>query len=102
PPSPSPRASSGRLPPHTAEAPARLKLSRACGELGRTLRLSQQFDEAGRMYDRAVLTMMAAPKELAARPEYRYELARALFASDQREPRGAAAPAGGAGARGGR
>src|SRR5207248_464429 len=91
----------GRLPPDSAEDPARLKLSRTCGELGRTLRLLQQFDEAGRMYDRAILTMMDAPKALAARPEYRYELARALFASDQRETQGSAAPPMGGGPRGG-
>src|SRR5205823_4396789 len=54
----------GRLPPDSADDPARLKLSRTCGELGRTLRLLQQFDEAGRMYDRAILTMMDAPKDL--------------------------------------
>jgi serine/threonine protein kinase len=81
-----------RLLPDAVDDPVHIKLSRACGELGRTLRLSQQSDEAGRMHDRAILTMMAAPKDLASRPEYRYELARALFASDQREPQTSAAP----------
>ena len=76
-----------------ADSPeARLKLSRTCGELGRTLRLSQQFEEAGLMYDRAIVTMTDAPKDLAGRPEYRYELARALFASDQRDPQASAQP----------
>jgi len=90
----------GRLPPDAAEDSARIKLSRTCGELGRTLRLLQRFDEAGGMYKRAILTMMDAPAELAARPEYRYELARALFASDQRDPQASTAPMGG-GPRGG-
>jgi serine/threonine protein kinase len=91
----------GRLSPDSPEDPARLKLARTCGELGRTLRLSQQFDEAGRMYDRAFLTMMDAPKDLASRPEYRYELARALFASDQRDPQASAPPPMGPGGKGG-
>ncbi|HTK77441.1 MAG TPA: serine/threonine-protein kinase, partial [Gemmataceae bacterium] len=88
-----------RLLPDSPEA--RLKLSRTCGELGRTLRLSQQFEEAGRMYDRAIVTMRDAPKELVTRPEYRYELARALFASDQRDPQASAPPAMGPGTKGG-
>src|SRR5262249_14720224 len=44
-----------------------------------------QSDEADRLYERAIRTLADAPKALADRPEYRYELARALFTAGQRD-----------------
>jgi tetratricopeptide (TPR) repeat protein len=62
----------------------RIKLARACNELGRTLASLRRFDEADRKYEQAVRTLSDAPKELADRPECRYELARAYYTLGQR------------------
>jgi tetratricopeptide (TPR) repeat protein len=58
----------------------RVKLARACNELGRTLRALQQFEEAGRMHERAIRTLTDAPGAFADRPECRYELACSYYA----------------------
>jgi serine/threonine protein kinase/tetratricopeptide (TPR) repeat protein len=81
-----------RLLPDPGEDAVRIKLARTCNEMGRTLRSLQQLDEADRMYERTMQTLHEAPPELAARPECRYELARASFMFGQRDqfvsPRG--------------
>jgi len=75
-----------KLPLDSAEGSVRIMLARAYNELGWTLRTLQQFDEADPMYERAIRTVAEAPKELARRPEYRFELARASFLFGQRDP----------------
>ncbi len=55
--------------------PVRVQLARACNELGRTLRLLRQIDEAKRMHETAIATLAEATKSFADRPACRYELA---------------------------
>ncbi len=72
------------LPPESAGDAVRIKLARACNELGRTLRWLQQVDEAAAMHERAVRTLAEAPPAFADRPEWRYELARSYYTLGQR------------------
>lgn len=74
--------------PDPAEDFIRIKLARTYNELGQTLRSLQQLDEADRMYERAIQTLVEAPPELAGRPECRYQLARASFMFGQRDQLG--------------
>jgi tetratricopeptide (TPR) repeat protein len=67
------------LPTDAAGEAVRIKLARACNELGRTLRLLQQYDEAARMHERAIRTLTEAPEAFTALPECRYELARSCY-----------------------
>ncbi len=73
------------LAPGAAEDSVRIKLARACNELGRTLRALRQPEEADRLFERAIRTLTDAPPALAGRPEYRYELARVSFSYGQRD-----------------
>src|SRR6202034_2607512 len=59
---------------YSADGPVRVKLARGFNELGRTLRMQQQIDEALKMHERAIQTLSDAPEKLADRPECRYEL----------------------------
>jgi tetratricopeptide (TPR) repeat protein/tRNA A-37 threonylcarbamoyl transferase component Bud32 len=63
----------------------RIKLARAYNELGRTLRSLRQSDDSKRMFDSAIATLADAPKEFAARPECRYELACSYFALGEQD-----------------
>jgi serine/threonine protein kinase len=74
-----------RLPSDPPAGATRIKLARACNELGRTLHALHQFEEAVRMHRRAVETLIDAPKEFTSRPECRYELARSWRALGQRD-----------------
>jgi serine/threonine protein kinase len=74
--------------PEAVEDTLRIKLARAFNELGRTLRALQRPEEADPMYQKAIQTLVEAPKDLAERPEYRYELARASFLFGQRDQLG--------------
>jgi tetratricopeptide (TPR) repeat protein len=57
----------------------RVKVARTYSELGRALQALQRTEEARQASARALATLNGAPKELAARPEYRYELARTYY-----------------------
>lgn len=85
-----------RLSPSTAGDALHIKTARSYNELGRTLRFLQQNEEAQEMHARAIQTLTAAPRELAARPECRFELARTWYTLGQRElflsPRGPEPP----------
>jgi serine/threonine protein kinase len=63
----------------------RIKLARACNELGRTLRSLQQVDEARQMHQLAIKTLTDAPETLTERPECRFELARTYYALGEGE-----------------
>jgi eukaryotic-like serine/threonine-protein kinase len=63
----------------------RIPLARSYNELGRILRALQRPADAGRAVEQAVQTLTAAPSEFAARPECRYELARAYYTLGQRD-----------------
>ena len=63
----------------------RIRLARAYNELGRTLRSLQKLDEATRMHESAIRTLTDAPKDLADRPECRYELACSYCTLGQRD-----------------
>jgi serine/threonine protein kinase len=83
---------SAQLSPDSAGEAVRIKLARACNELGRTLRMLQQVDEAGQMHERAIQILADAPEAFTLRPECRYELARSYYMLGQRDvlqsPRG--------------
>ncbi|HVK12772.1 MAG TPA: protein kinase [Gemmataceae bacterium] len=63
----------------------RIPLARSYNELGRALRALQRPADAGAAVEQAVQTLVAAPPEFAARPECRYELARAYYTLGQRD-----------------
>jgi tetratricopeptide (TPR) repeat protein len=62
-----------------AEEAVRIKVARTYNELGRTLQALRQTDESEEAHRQALATLIAAPKDSAARPEYRYELARTHY-----------------------
>jgi tetratricopeptide (TPR) repeat protein len=71
-----------------AEAPGdvlRIKLARAYNELGRALRLLDRFDEARQVHQRAIQTLISAPRSFTDRPECRYELARSYYTLGRRD-----------------
>ena len=63
----------------------RIPLARSYNELGRVLRAVQRPADAGKAVEQAVQTLVAAPPAFAARPECRYELARAYYTLGQRD-----------------
>jgi eukaryotic-like serine/threonine-protein kinase len=71
--------------PGSEEVADRIKLARACNELGRTLRSLRKFDEARRMHERAIAVLADAPASFAGRPECRYELARSYYTLGRRD-----------------
>jgi tetratricopeptide (TPR) repeat protein/tRNA A-37 threonylcarbamoyl transferase component Bud32 len=74
-----------RLPAEAVGDTERIKLARTYNELGRTLHSRQQFDEAVRMHEHAIAALTDVPAAFAARPECRYELARAYCLLGQRD-----------------
>jgi tetratricopeptide (TPR) repeat protein len=75
-----------RLPPTDAAEAARIKTARTYNELGRALRALQRTDEAEDAHVQALQTLTTVPKEVASRPECRYELARTYYLQSQRGP----------------
>jgi eukaryotic-like serine/threonine-protein kinase len=63
----------------------RIKVARTYNELGRALWALQRTDEARDAHGHALTMLTEAPKECAARPECRYELARTYYLQSQRE-----------------
>ncbi len=71
---------------------APIKLARTYNEMGRALRALQRTDDARNAHNKALTVLAAAPRECAARPECRYELARTYYFQSQREPTGEPPP----------
>jgi serine/threonine protein kinase len=67
------------------ENDVRIRLARACNELGLTLRTLQRNEEARSMHERAIQSLTTAPASLADRPECRYELARSYYSLARRD-----------------
>ncbi len=74
----------------TSDAPGgiRIAVARTNNELGRALRSLQKTDEAREAHGRALAVLTESPGDLAARPEYRYELARTYYFQSLREQMG--------------
>ncbi len=69
----------GRLTAETPDEAVRIKAARTHNELGRVLRTLQRGDEAREAHARALTTLADAGRDSAARPEYRFELARTYY-----------------------
>jgi tetratricopeptide (TPR) repeat protein len=69
----------GRLEANEPDATVRIRLARTYNDLGHCLQALQRTDEARDAHTRALATLTEAPKELASRPEYRFELARTYY-----------------------
>jgi serine/threonine protein kinase/tetratricopeptide (TPR) repeat protein len=67
------------LPEDQATGEARIKLARSRNDLGRTLRVLRRMDDSARMHRLAIQGLSEAPPTLAARPECRFEMARAYY-----------------------
>jgi len=68
-----------QLPEELPSESSRIKLARTYNELSRVLTALQKVDEAREAQDQALATLTETPKELANRPEHRYELARTYY-----------------------
>jgi tetratricopeptide (TPR) repeat protein len=62
-----------------------IKLARTYNELGRSLRMQQQGDEAREAHAQALTTLTRLAPEVARRPEVRYEMARTYYFRSQRQ-----------------
>lgn len=66
-------------------APPPVRLARAYSDLGRVLRMTQKTEEGEKALRRAAAVLDEAGPAVSARPEARYELARALYSLGQRD-----------------
>jgi serine/threonine protein kinase len=83
------------LPEHESSEATRIKLARTYNELSRVLTALQEVDEARKVQDQALTTLTEAPKEVANRPEHRYELARTYYLMARRHMPIGSPPSGG-------
>lgn len=64
---------------------ARIRLARTYNEWGRTLQALQRMDASRQAHLQALATLRKAQPDAAARPEYRYELARTYYFQARRD-----------------